>query len=357
MAPINLNIPASDKTVEVSIIDTTANIQLPADVFFAPEIGGLKQLRAGAYAFLVENKSRDKRVLFDLGVRKDWENLAKPLYDRLKEIFAVTVRKDVSDILTDHSIPLDTIDAIIWSHTHFDHVGDTSTFPPSTSLVVGPGVTAASLPAYPSNPASVLLESDFHGRELVEIAPEQFTLKIGNYPAHDYFGDGSFYLLDVPGHSIGHICGLARTNTAGAAGTDSFILMGADTVHHAGQLRPSEHVPLPSQIAPNPYGGSAPCPGEIFEAIHPSPDKYQTCAFYHIHVREDGSSVAVDPEEAQRSVISMTEFDASPDVLVVFAHDTSLEGVVETFPASANGWKAAGWKETGRWRFLRDWKV
>ncbi|RAK78967.1 MBL fold metallo-hydrolase [Aspergillus fijiensis CBS 313.89] len=365
MPQIDLNIPASGNTVEVSIIDTTARIHGPPGIFLTPEVGGFKDLNTGAYAFMVENKSQNKRVLFDLGIRKDWENLAKPLYDRLKAMFSITIEKDVAEILTDHGIALETIDAIIWSHTHFDHVGDASTFPSTTSLVVEPGVSAASLPAYPSNPASELLESDVAGRALVEIPPEQFTLQIGGFRAHDYFGDGSFYLLDVPGHAVGHVCGLARTTSSNGNGNDSeaissntFILMGADTIHHAGQLRPSEHVPLPDQITPSPYTGvSVPCPGEIFAAIHPSPEKYQTSAFYHVHIFPNGRSVAVDPEEAERSVGSLAEFDGASHVFVMCAHDTSLEGVVETFPATANGWKAAGWKETARWRFLRDWKV
>jgi len=54
--------------------------------------------------------------------------------------------------------------------------------------------------------------------------------KIGKFNAFDYFGDGSFYLLDVPGHAIGHMCGLVRTTST------SFILLGADSCHFAGTL-------------------------------------------------------------------------------------------------------------------------
>jgi len=54
--------------------------------------------------------------------------------------------------------------------------------------------------------------------------------KIGKFNAFDYFGDGSFYLLDVPGHAIGHICGLVRTTPG------SFLLLGADSCHFAGTL-------------------------------------------------------------------------------------------------------------------------
>lgn len=51
----------------------------------------------------------------------------------------------------------------------------------------------------------------------------------------------------------------------------------------------------------------------------------------------------------------MQKLDACDNVLVIIAHDTSLEGVVDTFPhGTANGWKERGWKERVRWRFLRE---
>lgn len=42
------------------------------------------------------------------------------------------------------------------------------------------------------------------GRNLREIDFEGAgSLRIGKFPAVDFFGDGSFYLLDSPGHAIG----------------------------------------------------------------------------------------------------------------------------------------------------------
>ena len=52
------------------------------------------------------------------------------------------------------------MDAIIWSHWHWDHIGDASKFPPSVNLVVGPGFKKSFLPGYPENPDGVVLSSD-----------------------------------------------------------------------------------------------------------------------------------------------------------------------------------------------------
>jgi hypothetical protein len=54
--------------------------------------------------------------------------------------------------------------------------------------------------------------------------------------AIDYFGDGSFYLLNAPGHIIGNLSALARTSVSPDI---LFMLLGGDVALHASQLRPS----------------------------------------------------------------------------------------------------------------------
>ena len=61
-----------------------------------------------------------------------------------------------------------------------------------------------------------------------EISFEHSSLRIGQFAAFDFFGDGSFYLLDTPGHAIGHMCGLARTTTT------TFAFLGGDICHFSG---------------------------------------------------------------------------------------------------------------------------
>lgn len=52
----------------------------------------------------------------------------------------------------------------------------------------------------------------------------------------------------------------------------------------------------------------------------------------------------------------MISFDASDDIFIILAHDKSLLEVIDFFPNKANEWKTKGWKDTGRWRFLEDFK-
>jgi hypothetical protein len=130
----------------------------------------------------------------------------------------------------------------------------------------------------------------------------------------DYFGDGSFYLLDSPGHLLGHICGLARTTN------DSFILMSGDMAHHAGEYRPTEYRPLPREIKldspPPPF--PVPCPGHlIVDHIHP-----EHSATKPFDQTADGFNE--DHEVGEWSLDGIAEFDADDRVFSVIANLSTM---------------------------------
>ncbi len=314
-----------------------------------PDYAGKPDLEGPCLAFLIERPSR-KPVLFDLGIRKDWEKLPSyPKWVRLK--WYINVEKDVATILKENGVDVDggAIDSIVWSHHHWDHVGDPSTFPHSTELVVGQGFKDAHLPGYPMNKDSTLLETDFEGRSMREISFEEGEgLKIGRFNAFDYFGDGSFYLLDTPGHTIGHICGLARTST----NPDTFIFMGGDAAHHGGEFRPTEYLPIPKELNPSPFKRRhGVCPGHLLQEIHAKgvADK----PFYQVN-----ESFAYDKTLADWTLDGLGEFDAHDNVLSLMAHDDAVvdPAMLNFYPDSINDWYKKDTARKIKWMFLGDYE-
>jgi hypothetical protein len=213
---------------------------------------------------------------------------------------------------------------------------------------VGPGFKESLDPGKEKNPYTAVLESDYEGRELREVEFEGGAEKIGRFETVDYFGDGSFYLLSTPGHTMDHMCGFARVTSD----PDSFILMGGDAAHHCGEMRPSPYMPLPGEISPNPFTDEAGsmCPGAMFERLLPNGKEKP---FYEPAKLETGQAHA-DVDEAIGSIEKMQEADVADNVLVALAHDKSLLDVADFFPKKANEFMEKGWNIKTRWRFLKD---
>ncbi|TVY16587.1 Cytochrome P450 monooxygenase andK [Lachnellula arida] len=349
-SPPALHIPQSSSTVTVKVIDSTAVLTIPLHTLIKPAYTGHELLHAPCIVFLIEHAS-GRKLVFDLGMRKDWENLAPAFAATIEAAgpgVKIEIEKDVAEILQENSVDVQggAIEGIVWSHWHTDHTGNPALFPSSTSIIVGPGFKENFMPGYPANPAAPLLETDFDGRDVKEVA---FSgLEIGGFRANDYFGDGSFYILDCPGHTIGHICALARVTE------DTFIFLGADACHHGGEFRPTEYLPLPEKIHLGPVHNHAAmhfCPGSMFEKLSPAANQ----PFYRAT-----EAFAYDGVKADDTIEKLEVFDALDNVWVVIAHDPSLlePGMgVDFFPlGNVNGWREKGLAEKTRWRFLKDFE-
>lgn len=319
-------------------------LSLPMEPLLQPNYSGKDLYSGPSYSFLIQNAS-GRNVLFDLGVRKDWQNL-NPFISKMISEWSLHVQKDVPEILEENGVSRDSINSIVWSHMHWDHIGDPSLFPETTELVVGPGFKEAFLPGYPTNADSPIRESDYQNRELREIAFDEGEngLRLGRFAAFDFFGDGSFYLLNAPGHTIAHLCALARVSSA----PDSFVFMGADVCHHAGEFRPSVYRPLPSMLSStNVPRLRKTCPGSLFQELQP--EKSATKPFYVVQ-----SMLAHDEEMAASSVHNTEEFDADDNILVIIAHDEDILDIVDFFPKDLRDWKVNNSGNRARWAFLKD---
>lgn len=106
------------------------------------------------------------------------------------------VKTGVASILESNNVPLTSISNFIIGHAHFDHIGNLADLPKSVKVIVGP-----------DSPIGEHLadELDVAKEEILERVVRALSRDkdkwedVGTFRGLDYFGDGSFWILDVPG--------------------------------------------------------------------------------------------------------------------------------------------------------------
>ena len=93
---------------------------------FNDESGKRKTFYAPDYVFLIEHTATGNKYVFDLGMRKDLENLPPLIVEGTLPNFKCEP-KSPAEILQEHGSAdqqPEKVKAVIFSHMHFDHVGD-----------------------------------------------------------------------------------------------------------------------------------------------------------------------------------------------------------------------------------------
>jgi glyoxylase-like metal-dependent hydrolase (beta-lactamase superfamily II) len=132
------------------------------------------------------------------------------------------------------------IDVVILSHVHWDHVGTSSDFT-KAKFVVGSGTLhLLANGGGPLYPAELFNADELPWDRTIELPPirqsdapkaaaNQTTHSwspLAGFPAVvDFFGDGSIYIVDAPGHLTGHVNLLLRT------GPGKWVYLGGDCCH------------------------------------------------------------------------------------------------------------------------------
>jgi glyoxylase-like metal-dependent hydrolase (beta-lactamase superfamily II) len=181
--------------------------------------------------------------------------------------------------------------------------------------------------------------------------------RIGQFPAFDYFQDGSLYLLDTPGHCVAHLCALVRTT----ANPDTFVFLGGDAAHHCGEVRPSAYVPMPESITsltPTTHLDQHPtstassngpiCPCSWFEELQISRNRDPNGPLWQ-------PAFGHNIKEVLTTIEGMQEYDGDDNVFVILAHDSSLRSPeVPFFPAQVNDWKQRGLGQKLKWVWTEE---
>ncbi|KAI0629942.1 Metallo-hydrolase/oxidoreductase [Trametes polyzona] len=229
-------------------------------------------------AFYLKHSASGEGIVFDLGIRRNLET-HPPAVQQLNAGREVVVHQTVDESLRKGGLDPESVKTVFISHLHFDHVGDSSAFPNATFILGGEAEDLLAH-AYPVDPDSLCSQTSVP-LSRTRFLSKEFTESIGPFPrAYDYFGDGSMYIIDSPGHLPGHINVLARTNATG-----SWIYLAGDTTHDTRILR-----------------------GEREVAVALQPDGLVRC----IHS---------DKEQAEEQIRRVRQLLDDPKILVLLAHD------------------------------------
>jgi len=189
--------------------------------------------------FLLRHSSSRVNILFDLGIKKDKTHYSPSTRERIKTYFEpCSGNPGIVDALHDSGLgvtPAD-ISLVFISHIHWDHVGNPDFFPNAKFFL---GAEARSLieSGYPSDPGSDHLQATVPSERTTWLEKSSWT-PIGPFErAHDYFGDGSLYVVDAPGHIAGHMNLLVRADSHGG-----WAYLAGDSAHDARLLTAEKQI-------------------------------------------------------------------------------------------------------------------
>lgn len=114
----------------------------------------------------------------------------------LSKLWKFQANVGVAEILKTNGVALESISGLVLGHAHIDHIGNLADFPKTVSMLVGPGSPVGDeLAAEMDVPTE-----DIKSRKIHQLNRQNDRWQtIGTFQGYDYFGDGSFWVLDVPG--------------------------------------------------------------------------------------------------------------------------------------------------------------
>ncbi|KAF7535064.1 hypothetical protein G7054_g5722 [Neopestalotiopsis clavispora] len=207
--------------------------------FFISDVPEDERSYVPSLAFLItrdDGSRRPSHVLFDLGLRQNTSTLEQPIQDHLLNRHPMRLSPDVRESLIKGGSSADTINQVILSHLHWDHIGTPLDFR-EAQFRVGAGSLSLLETGLNSHLAHSHFQSDLFDGLNVQEFPASMSqdnhadstagswVMIGGLFLLDLHGDGSVYVVDLPGHLSGHVGVLVHT------GTNRWVLLAGDACH------------------------------------------------------------------------------------------------------------------------------
>ncbi|KAF2009809.1 hypothetical protein BU24DRAFT_357460 [Aaosphaeria arxii CBS 175.79] len=215
-------LPATDAYVQLSLLDGGSFIGEISKIHAGVE---KQNFRMYNWAFYLSHRGR--HILWDLGLEQDracytpWVNKFM-----LDEVEFVGPRRSIVQQLKERGVDRKDVDTVF--HAHWDHCRPIRDVFPNATANFGPGTRDGCSPGHMVDP-SLQWDGRFFDPEH---ATERWHELNGDWiafgpfeKAMDYFGDGSFWVMQAPGHMAGNLCAAARIESG------EWILLGSDCCH------------------------------------------------------------------------------------------------------------------------------
>jgi glyoxylase-like metal-dependent hydrolase (beta-lactamase superfamily II) len=256
--------------VKVSALDA-GDLTLPERLFIT-DADPNKRNTVPSLSFLIQHPSPSPsrtqsavtNLVFDLGIKRELDKYTTAQQAHNAQRQPIVTDPDCAASLRKGNLdPAADIDFVVLSHAHWDHIGTPSDFTAATFVVGAGTLDLLRNGAGPLYPAELFNNDELPTSRTVEFPPtlpDEFTVS-DNSPKHtatpvdthavlppaadrwtwsplagfphvlDFFGDGSVYVIDSPGHLPGHVNLLVRT------GERKYVYLGGDCCHDPRILR------------------------------------------------------------------------------------------------------------------------
>lgn len=188
---------------------------------------GVREFPAGVFLY---DSVDGHRVLFDTGYATgEWHaGWRGAVYRRLLPPLVVDA-DDVAARLTADGVDPASVTHVVLSHLHPDHVGGVRRFSGATFVLSAGQARTLTAPRLRQGVLTGLFPAWFASADRRVLDADAFSeLAVGDtvLRAHDLLGDGSYLIVDLPGHADGHMGALVehRVLLAGDAAWGSDLI-------------------------------------------------------------------------------------------------------------------------------------
>ena len=207
---------------------STAYASVPKGLFVSG--APWKSVRFPILSFLIERNG--DLVLFDTGLGERIHEEMRPLKYRQNWIFSTIIMKTKFNPASDpvvQQLPKlgfdqKSVKQVILSHLHWDHAGGMLDFPNAEFII---GAREWDSATAPDSHRHAYIREQYDRPELRKrlVSTDPGKPILGFPASYDVFGDGSFVLVDLPGHTEG-LMGLILTMPSGRR-----LLLGGDSFY------------------------------------------------------------------------------------------------------------------------------